>query len=129
MGWYDDHNINELVGKTLVRVELNKDRDVLEFETVDGDKYQLYHDQDCCESVWLEDVNGDFDDLVGSPLLIADEVTNLEHDMKADGPRNEYDDSYTWTYYKLHTINGGVHLRWYGTSNGYYSERVDFRKV
>lgn len=129
MGWYDDHNINELVGKTLVRVELNKDRDVLEFETVDGDKYQLYHDQDCCESVWLEDVNGDFDDLVGSPLLIADEVTNLEHDMKADGPRNEYDDSYTWTYYKLHTIKGGVHLRWYGTSNGYYSERVDFRKV
>ncbi len=129
MGWYDDHSINELVGKTLVRVELNDGRDVLEFETVDGDRYQLYHYQDCCESVWLEDVNGDFDDLIGSPLLIADEVTNLEHDMRHDGPRDEYHESYTWTYYKLHTIKGGVHLRWYGTSNGYYSERVDFRKL
>ena len=82
MGWYDDHSINELVGKTLVRVELNDGRDVLEFETSDGNRYQLYHYQDCCESVWLEDVNGDFDDLIGSPLLVADEVTNLEHDMQ-----------------------------------------------
>lgn len=125
MPWYNDLNISELVGKTLSRVELSGDRETLEFETVDGDKYQLYHDQDCCESVWLEDVNGDFEDLVGSPILVAEEVSNTEH----DNPLNKYDESYTWTYYKLHTIKGGVHLRWYGVSNGYYSERVDFRKL
>lgn len=115
----------ELLGKTLKSI-INKDNDELIFELEDGDKYKLYHSQDCCESVSIEDIIGDLDDLIGSPILLAEEVSSNENppDIK-----KEYQDSFTWTFYKLSTNKGSVTIRWYGESNGYYSESVDFDSV
>jgi hypothetical protein len=118
----------DLKGKILSRITLIKDDpdndDSVIFEVM-GTKvrYKLFHDQDCCEQVNLEEVIGDFDDLIGTPILLAEEVVNFDHD-----PKNG-DDSYTWSFYKLSTIKGSVTLRWYGTSNGYYSEEVDFVEI
>lgn len=80
------------------------------------------HDQSCCETVEVEDVAGDLSDLIGSPLLLAEEVTG--------NGRLEYDDaksSVTWTFYRFGTAKGDLSIRWWGNSNGYYSERVDHR--
>jgi len=82
----------------------------------------MYHDQDCCESVRLYDITGNPDDLIGAPLVMADETSSFD-----DPPPNP--DSWTWTYYKLATVKGFVTLRWLGESNGYYSEGVTFKET
>ena len=82
----------------------------------------MEHRLDCCERVTLEDICGDLQDLVGFPLIVAEEVFSNETPEGLEKP--EYAESYTWTYYKLSGILGSVTLRWFGESNGYYSESV-----
>ena len=54
-----------------------------------------------------------------------------EERVREDGPkpRTFQDDSATWTFYELATAKGSVTVRWFGTSNGYYSESVEFEKL
>jgi len=118
--------INELVGKTLIKIDKNDDGKRVEFLTDKEEKYVMYHDQDCCESVYVEDVIGDINDLIGNPILQAEEVTS---DVNPEDIKKESQDSFTWTFYKLATIKGSVTIRWYGESNGYYSESVDFIRI
>ena len=95
-------------------------------ETSDGRDYKMYHYQDCCESVSVEDIVGDIKDIIGSEILLAEEVTSNQN---PDGVKKEYQDSFTWTFYKLSTIKGSVTIRWYGESNGFYSESVYFEEL
>ena len=118
MGYGEE--INLLVGKTLEKV-FEQGSDELHFVVNDSEAYMLYHSQDCCESVYLEDVSGNLEDLIGSPILQAEEVSGEAHDPGAE--------SYTWTFYKIATIKGSVTLRWLGISNGYYSESVNFTRT
>jgi len=67
--------------------------------------------------------------LVGSPILQAEESTNENENPEGVDVDEEWRDSFTWTFYRIGTINGGVVIRWYGESNGYYSESVDFEKI
>jgi hypothetical protein len=137
--------IKELIGKTIVEI-INDDNYELTFIIDDGTKYKLLHHQDCCENVYIDDINGDLKDLIGTPILLAEEVSNedFENDFiskfkevtsesgwkyKEDDEGNREPDSCTWTFYKLATIKGYVDIRWFGESNGYYSESVDFIKV
>jgi hypothetical protein len=117
-------DFSDLLGKTLVRIEietLKYDGDVIKFFTSENEEYRMYHDQDCCESVELIDFDrSEIEILLDSPILMAEVETN-----EADTSWG----SETWTFYKLATIKGYVTLRWYGESNGYYSESVSFYKI
>jgi hypothetical protein len=115
-------NFDELVGRVLCRVEA--DNDVLTLYLSDTNYVQFYHEQNCCESVYIEDICGDLNDLVGDPILLAEEVSNYD-----EKPLYEYEESYTWTFYKFATRKGYVDVRWYGSSNGYYSEGVSVKVV
>lgn len=124
---YLDFNI--LQGKTLSEVTGGKFDEEMIFTSVDGEVYKLYHEQDCCEDVTLEDICGDLADLVGTPILAAEEVTHAPDTNPPGVSKPEYQESFTWTFYKLTTIKGSVTIRWYGESNGWYSEDVAFVKV
>ena len=115
-------SFEDLQGRILCKV-LKLDDYELRFHLTEDHYVRMYHMQDCCESVYIEDIVGDLDDLVGTPLLLVEEVSNY------DGESKEYSESETWTYYRFRTIKGSVDIRWYGESNGYYSESVDIEIV
>ncbi len=123
--WHETIGFEELKGKTIVNIKGEIGDDEMRFICSDQSEYVLYHESDCCESVTIEDIDGDLSDLIGHPILVAEESIS---DKNPKGCKFEYQDSFTWTYYKLDTIKGGVTIRWYGESNGYYSESVNFRK-
>ena len=114
-----------LVGKTIIDVSATDNKVV--FQTNQG-RYVLHHDQDCCESVYLDDINGSFEDLIGQVVVVAEEATNPQDYVDLNLPDYK-DTSYTWTFYRIRTHKGTVVLRWYGSSNGYYSESVDFEEI
>jgi len=123
------------------------DRDTLRFESDSGDVFVMYHAQDCCEVVYLDDVIGDLEDLVNTPILearvaasgdradaeldVLDGEAYVMHKLSTFGDQKSkpVNDSETWTFYLFRTIKGSVTLRWFGSSNGYYSESVNIYKV
>lgn len=119
---YKNVTIADLLGKTLSDVKVGNDE--IYFETTEGEKFLMYHEQDCCEGVSIEDIAGDVKSLIGNPILVAEERTN-----RNDPPKDGSDESYTWTFYEIATVKGSITIRWFGSSNGYYSESVDFKKV
>ena len=112
--------LKSMVGRVFVRVEGHVGSGEMLFVAEDGAKFLFSHSQNCCESVEINDIVGDLEDLVGEPLLLAEEVSGETPDVDEDN-RN----SQTWTFYKFATRKGYVDVRWLGESNGYYSESVD----
>jgi hypothetical protein len=106
-------------GKTFVKVEGSVGSGEMLFVTAEGERFLFAHLQDCCETVDINDIVGDLQDLVGSPMLVAEEVKG------ATEPDEEHYESYSYTFYKFATLKGYVDVRWLGESNGYYSESVD----
>ena len=108
----------------------------------DTHTFTFYHEQDCCEDVYIDDICGDINDLIGLPLLEAEEVTSEQ--TASELPKQEQvkmqlqdkfprihrtyeDDSYTWTFYKFRNAKTSITIRWFGESNGYYSESVHLK--
>lgn len=124
---FDYASVEDLIGKTITSISIVADKEIL-FTTSLGEQYVMYHEQDCCEHVRIEDICGEIEDLIDSEILMAEVVSQ-------DGSRDVDDDDYydwgssTWTFYKFATVKGYVTLRWLGESNGYYSEGVSFVKV
>lgn len=118
---YDHHvKFDDLLGKIIVEINgAEAESEEIVFLCDDGTRYMMYHEQDCCESVLVNDVSGDIKRLLNSPITMAEETSKVgSSDWGSE----------TWTFYHLATVKGYVCIRWYGESNGYYSEEVSFAK-
>ena len=114
---------SDLVGETLTKIEgTDIDSERITFETESGRTFVMMHYQDWCESVTIESVDSNLDDIIGHPIVLAEEVSNYDE-------TGGYGDGCTYTYYTIASEVGTVVIRWYGVSNGYYSEAVDFTET
>ena len=112
--------VKELIGETLTHIDADESGDTIRMETASGKVITLYHFQDCCESVRIEDTQGNWHDLIGKVIVGAE---------KRDGQFGEpYEaDSWTRTEFTFKVDDATVISRWIGESNGYYSESVDIK--
>lgn len=110
-------NILPIQGLTLSSVEKTAS-DLIVFKTTCGKTFHMTHIQSCCETVDIDDICGNLDDLINTTVLSATEEYQA----------GEYDYS-TWTFYRITTFNGTVVIKWFGESNGYYSEEAVFYEV
>jgi hypothetical protein len=110
--YYEDENYGKLI-TDVSGFEKGSGSVVITFE--DGSTFHMWHSQDCCETVDINDIEGDTD-LVGAIWQGYDERSEA-------GTENDYGSS-TWTFYTIYTNRGYTWVRWLGESNGYYSEGV-----
>lgn len=108
-------DIEQIEGMAITAVAYKEDNESLLIH-LNSHVVEMIHHQDCCETVYLADVVGNFEDLIGYPLLEVSESTveTSSEDMSS-----------TTSYYNFRTVKASVQLRWVGESNGYYSETVD----
>lgn len=113
-GYRSTTQFEQLQGMTITAV-VYKEADESLLIHLNTHVLEMLHHQDCCETVYLADVVGSFEDLIGYPLLeVSETIVN-----------NEIGESSTASYYNFRTLKASVQLRWVGESNGYYSETVD----
>ncbi len=153
-----DAKFEDLKGKIITEIKGAVGDSTMTFRTSDIETFQMHYYKDCCAHCSVEDICGDLKDLIGSPILLAEEVSNSDpegeilekrkaayekeksefvpsysgdtFDPYGPNPSNDWkEESETWTFYKLSTIKGSVTIRWYGSSNGYYSESVTFERL
>lgn len=112
---YSKNNLIELMENEIIETIITNEVIDIDFLLMKSkDKIFVFtHIQDCSEDVHIEEIIGDLDNLLNTPLTMAEVVTDIS-------------DGVTWTFYKFATIKGYVTIRWMGMSNGYYSEEVDF---
>ena len=116
-----------LLGKTITEIRQTRDR-YISIHTSDGKSYRMFHAQECCESVTIHDIQGDLQALVGSPIVKAREKTSDK--FPADVERSQWQvEDFTWTTYFFETATAKVRIRWFGESNGYYSETVQIEET
>lgn len=121
---YDFAKFEDLIGKTIIEISgAEQHSHEIVFVTDTYDRYVMGHFQDCCECVYVEDVVGDVTDLIGARGVIVDAYAS------SNSGYDYHDNHETWTFYHIRSNLGSVTIRWYGTSNGYYSESVDFIKL
>lgn len=116
------NNFHELVGKTITKIS-GVDTDRWTFKLSTGERFLLMHIQDCCESVRHERTIGNIENIIGVPIILAEE------DSKEPEWFTEkfIEDSHTFTAFYFETEKGRVEIWFLGESNGYYGESFEFR--
>lgn len=124
--------LKEFIGKTVAEIQPgDKDCGELRVRFSDRTVAEFFIDISCCCHVGeLRDVVGDFADLIGQPLALAEIVRGgggaLPGDWSADEYRTDLQEG-SWSFLKLGGRGGYVTVSWYSASEtGYYNEEIQY---
>ena len=71
--------VADLLGRTLASIYgMDKGSERIRFVCTDGAEFSMTYYDDCCASCSVEDVCGDVADLIGSPVVRAEEPSSLD---------------------------------------------------
>lgn len=94
--------LTDILGKTIKEISGAEEySDIISLKFTDGTSTNLYHEHSCCEKVKIAGFIGDIEDLIGSPLLVAKEIIEIDCT------------NYTWMFYSFSTIKGSVVVCYY----------------
>jgi hypothetical protein len=117
-------DIQKLVGEILKTIDVDPEKNKILLTTESGREIMIYHEQDCCESVRIEDTEGNWHELVGKVIVEATE------DAQDGDEGDEWGLSHTTKTALTFKVDGATVIsRWIGESNGYYSESVDIKEL
>lgn len=124
---YNNHLLDKMHGLIVTNIDISDD-DIL-ITTEGNNQFRFYHDQECCESVYIYDCNDDLKVLENKKLesVFYDCIHNVDPDDITNS--DQYRESFTWTNVYFVTNEKTVCVRWYGESNGYYNETIDIQEI
>ena len=117
-------NFTHLIGLTLTNIEISRrvphEDDYVVFVTDTGERYRLIHEQECCERVFIQDVQESIEDVLHTPIVHASKIVS------------PYVDPYGFKgflyLFLLRTDTGTLHILFQATSCGCDFLNVDFWK-
>lgn len=118
-------DLNSIEGKRIVAIEEAKE--YITFFTECGMVFSIYHEEECCETVYLADVCGHIPDLIDQKISIEEVSSDIDQVNELDTGERRAEEQ--WTFYKINSLKCSVTLRFYGKSNGYYGMRVEFYQL
>ena len=98
------------------------------FKTENNKKITMFHENGCCETVFIYSKTDNLNILIGKTIVDVTETVLADHTFDRF-LEAQYDDSFTWTFYNFF-YNGvddkieEIEIIWFGASNGYYDEGV-----
>ena len=114
-----------LKGSKLLAINCNSALRLVVITTSQG-QFTVDHEQECCESVQLYRT-----DICAAS--INEEIIEASEEFLNEHPPfykpSEYEESFTWSVYKIHTKSGISTLYFLGESNGYYCESTSVSKI
>jgi hypothetical protein len=104
--------IEQLVGRKTVSVEINEEKDLMLLKFEDGSQLYISATGGCCSKSWFEHVSG-VEALLGEVVLAVD-VRQMPADTEVDYETIRY---YGWS---VKTARGSFDIEMRNQSNGYY---------
>lgn len=110
----DFKSLDGFLGLEVKSVEIARENEEVHFILTDCRKIVMEHSQECCEDVYLAEVDTDLCSLSGI-------ITKFEEAFVEISSEDEYLGA---TFYNIVVGNTSFNMRWCGSSNGYYSVSV-----